>query len=549
MKASDVFIRQLHEEGVDLVFGVPGEENLDLLESIRASHAINFVTCRHEQAAAFMAATMGRIRRKVGVCLSTLGPGATNLVTGITHAELCGFPMIAITGQKPVLGNFQGRFQLVDVVDMMRPLTKSAVSILNPRQIPSIVHDAVRTAETYRQGVAHVELPEDIADAEVPNTVKVHKGWKQQHTPPDAHAVEEAVELLRRAKHPVVIVASNANTLDVSEALTKFIDQTQIPVTSTQMAKGVLAEDHSSSLFTAGIHKKDYIHYGLERSDLLFTIGYDIAEHPPALLNPDGRTSILHIDYAPARSDECYNPVCEMTGDIRLSLELLLQKLPNYRVDPMEGLKLQQFLREHLHDKDSDPRFPPIPQRIVADTRAALGRNDIICLDNGIYKVWYARNYPAYAPHTVLLDNCLATMGAGLPMSIAVKLAYPERNVVAICGDGGFMMNSQEVETAVRLGLDLTILILNDNAYGFVKWKQKSVGLPNFAMDLRNPDFVKYIEAYGGKGYRVQKTEDLRPLLLQSFQERGVKLIECPIDYSENERVFGQELKNLVYPA
>ena len=548
MRASDMFVRQLEEEGVTHIFGVPGEENLDLLESLRTSTKIQFVICRHEQAAAFMAATVGRFTGRSGVCLSTLGPGATNLVTGIAHAQLCGFPLLAITGQKGLRENVQGAFQLVDIVDMMKPLTKSARAIAAPRKIVSIVHDAIRLAESERPGATHIELAEDVAGEDMAE-MPVHVRHPQQYPTPDAQFVAEARALLGKASRPFIIVGGGANRPDVSEALTAFADATGIPVVSTQMGKGILSDDHPCSLFATGIHKRDYVHCGLHRADLIITVGYDVVEHPPSVWNPDGAKKIIHIGYTPARSDEYYNPTCELVGDIRQSLRALGegQQKPAKRV--AEVKRLREFLIEHLHDHDADERCPLIPQRIVSDVRAVMGSSDIVSLDNGIYKVWFARNYPCREPLTLLLDNCLATMGAGLPVAMTATMLHPERRVLAVCGDGGFMMNSQEVETAIRLSLNLTILLLNDNAYGFIKWKQQNMGFAEFGMELGNPDFVKYIEAYGGKGYRVAKAGDLRDMLERSFTEKGIKLIECPIDYSENARVFNGELEHLVCPV
>ena len=543
MKASDLFIRQLEEEGVQYIFAVPGEENLDLVESLRSSN-VQLITCRHEQSAAFMAATVGRLTGHIGVCMSTLGPGATNLVTGIAYTQLCGYPLLAITGQKAARENWQGQFQIIDIVSMMKPLTKSATSIVSPDKIATVVHNAVKLAEDHRPGATHIELPEDVASEET--QANVQKRTPHTHPMPNEEALKKAADLLQKSKRPFIIVSGGAQRERIHEALTAFCDATKIPVVHTQMGKGILADDHPCSLLTTGVHKKDYVHCGLHRADLIITIGYDIVEHPPSVWNPEKDKTIIHIDKSPARSDEWYNPKVEVVGDIAGALEALRKGTEG--TGGTEVKRLKDFLLEHIHDKDTDDSFPLIPQRIVADVRAVMGREDVISLDNGIYKVWFARNYEAYAPNTVLLDNCLATMGAGLPVAMAVKMLQPERNVLAVCGDGGFMMNSQEVETAVRLGLDLTILLINDNAYGFIKWKQQNMGFQDFALDLGNPDFVKYIEAYGGKGYRVEKVDDLQKLLKLSFKEKGMKLIECPIDYSENKRVLNEELDHLTCP-
>jgi acetolactate synthase-1/2/3 large subunit len=525
------------------IFAVPGEENLDMVESLRNS-SIKLIICRHEQAAVFMAATVGRLTGRVGVCMSTLGPGATNLVTGMAYANLCGFPTMAITGQKAIRDNWQGAFQLVDVVGMMKPLTKSAVSIISPDKVATIVHDAVKLAEEHRPGAVHIELPEDIAGDETSASIQKHSS--HTHAEPNAASLKQAAELILKSTRPFIIVSGGAQKSGIHETLTGFCDALKIPVVHTQMGKGVLADDTPCSLQTTGIHKKDYVHCGLHRSDCIITIGYDVAEHPPSVWNPEKDKTIIHIDKSSARSDEWYNPTCEVIGDISHALTSLQDLLKGYSANEEEAAKLKDFLLGHINDKNDADAL--IPQRIVADVRTVMGREDVISLDNGIYKVWFARNYPAYGPNTVLLDNCLATMGAGLPVAMATKMIHPEKNVLAICGDGGFMMNSQEVETAVRLGLDLTILLLNDNAYGFIKWKQANMGFEDYALDLGNPDFVKYIEAYGGKGYRVEKVDDLQKMLKASFKEKGVKLIECPIDYSENKKVLNEELDHLTCP-
>lgn len=547
MKVTDLFVRQLEEEGVTHVFGVPGEENLDLLESLRVSKII-FVICRHEQAAAFMAATFGRYTGKAGVCLSTLGPGATNLVTGIAHAQLCGFPLLAITGQKGIRNTNQGIFQVVDVVGMMRPLTKSAVSVTSPRRIGSIVHDAVRIAESDRPGATHIELAEDIADDQSEKE-SVHTRIDPPRTIADPRALDHAKELLRGAKRPYLLVGGGANRPGIQEALKEFVNKTGIAVVATQMGKGILSERDPHSLFSCGIHKKDYVHCALHAADLIITIGYDIVEHPSSVWNPTGDTPTIHLNTAFSRTDEFYNPACELIGDIAASLQALSVGWNAPKSYTEEVRRLRTFIDTSLHALDRDDRCPLIPQRIVADVRSVMGDEDIISLDNGIYKLWFARGYPCYAPLTMLVDNALATMGAGLPVAMAAKMLHPKRNVLAICGDGGFMMNSQEIETAIRLKLDLTILLLNDNAYGFIEWKQQNMGFPEFGMKLGNPDFLKYAEAYGAKGYRIQKAADLKTLLQQTMREPGVKLIECPIDYAENVRVFNGELDTIVCPA
>lgn len=545
MKASDLFVACLEREGVEYVFAVPGEENLDLIESLHPSK-IKVIVTRHEQGAAFMAAAHARLTGKAGVCLATLGPGATNLVTGVAHAQLCGIPLLAITGQKGIRRNWQGQFQVLDVIDMMQPITKHTEQVQSPNSIPKIVRQAFKLSTTERQGVCHVELPEDVAGEQAdPEFQPMAPGMVRR---PDAggKAARLAAECIRSAKHPVIIVSSRAQRNRVRDELRAFCDTTNIPVIHTQLGKGVLGDDHPASLYAFGIHKRDYVNCVVDRADLIITVGYSITEHPPSLWNASLDRAILHLDFNPAGTELYYNPVQEMVGDISSSLRLLGEQLADYRYDDPWIRKIKADLDRRLFvEGATDDSFPVRPRRIVADCRGVLGREDILCLDNGIYKMWFARHYKTWDIGTFLLDNTLATMGAGLSYALGAQLAYPDRRILAVCGDGGFLMNSQEMETAVRLDLPIVVLVVNDNAYGFIKWKQKQLGFADFAMDLGNPDFVAYAEAYGAKGLRVEAADQLTPLLEEAFAHHGPVLIECPIDYSENTSVWGEELDNL----
>ena len=540
MKASDLFVKCLEAEGVEYVFSVPGEENLDLLESLRES-SIKVVVTRHEQGAAFMAATYGRLTGKVGVCMSTLGPGATNLLTAVAHAQLGGMPLLAITGQKGVRENYQANFQVIDVVGMMRPVTKRAVQIVSPKSIHKEIRQAFKTATTERQGAVHIELPEDIAKEDV--MLNPHNVNKLRRPMPDSKAIQRAADMIRGAQRPILIVSSRAQRRLVREALRNLCDTTNLYVIHTQLGKGVLGDDHTNSLYAFGIHKRDYVNCAVDRSDLIVTIGYSTQEHPPAVWNKSLDKTILHIDFTPAETDVYYNPEYELIGDISGSLRALAQELEGYRYNGEYEANLRSKLTSKLSEKSDDTLLRP--RRIIADTRAVLGNDDILCLDNGIYKMWYARHYPTYNIGTFLLDNTLATMGAGLPSAMAAKMVNPDKRVLAVCGDGGFMMNSQEIETAVRLGLNVVVLVLNDNAYGFIKWKQHAHDLPDFALDYGNPDFKQYAESYGAIGYKVNTVDELRPTLEKAFGHHGPVVIECPIDYSENASVWTDELNGL----
>ena len=540
MKASDLFVKALENEGVEYIFGIPGEENLDLLESLRESN-IKLIVTRHEQAAGFMAATYGRLTGKTGVCLSTLGPGATNFVTAAAYAQLGAMPMLMITGQKPIKKSKQGQFQIVDVVGMMKPLTKYAKQIVSAHTIPSMIREAFRTAEEERPGAVHLELPEDIAAEE--SDAQIIPVNKARRAVPEDKAIAQAIELIVAAKSPLILIGAGANRKLVSNMLREFIDQTGIPFFCTQMGKGVVDEKHSLYLGTAALSSNDYLHCAIDQADLIINVGHDVVEKPPFIMKAGG-AKVIHINFLSAKVDEVYFPTHEVIGDIGNAIWQLKEKLqPNPAWDFNYFLKIKNQIDEHLvHDID-DNRFPIIPQRIVAEVRQAIPSDGIISLDNGMYKLWFARYYQAHERNTILLDNALATMGAGLPSAIAAALMYPDKKVLAICGDGGFMMNSQEMETAMRLNLNLTVLILNDSGYGMIKWKQEAAGYNNFGLDFTNPDFVKYAEAYGANGYRVTKTDDLAELLQKTLNAPGVHLIEVPIDYSENERVLTKELQ------
>lgn len=548
MKSSDLFVKCLEEECVEYIFAVPGEENLDLLESIRNSK-IKVIVNRHEQAAAFMAATYGRLTGKPGVCMSTLGPGATNLVTGIAHAQLGGMPMIAITGQKGIRENWQANFQVLDIVNMMKPLTKRSVQIRGPKVIPKEIRESFKIATTERQGVCHLELPEDIAHEQSDSSLQPHHAVKIRRSIPDKKAITQASDVIKNAKHPFIIVSSRGQRTGVAESIKEFCDATNISVVHTQLGKGVLSDDHKNSLYAFGLHRKDYVHCVVEKADLIITIGYSPMEHPPSVWNKEQTKTIIHVDFNPAETDIYYNPTLEVIGDIAGSLNLLTNELKGYKHQGSYEEKIKKDLDHKLFVEGADDvSYPLKPRRIVADCRKALGKQDILCLDNGIYKLWFSRHYKTYHIGTFLLDNALATMGAGLPSALTAKLLNPEKKVLAVCGDGGFMMNSQELETAVRLKLNVVVLILNDNAYGFIKWKQQAYGFTDFALDYGNPDFVKYAESYGAKGHKINKADELRSTLEKAFKQQVPVIIECPIDYSENKKVWSEELGSLVCP-
>lgn len=540
MKASDLFVKALENEGVEYIFGVPGEENLDLVESIRNS-SIRLIVTRHEQAAGFMAATLGRLTGKTGVCLSTLGPGATNLVTAAAYAQLGAMPMLMITGQKPIKKSKQGQFQIINTVAMMQPLTKFTKQIVNSQHIPALIREAFRLSKQERPGAVHLELPEDIAaestDAELFTVY-------DPTLPRAAHdAVMQAVAAIEDAKHPLILIGAGANRKHTSDALETLINKTGIPFFNTQMGKGVVDERHPSYMGTAALSEGDYLHCAIDRADLIINIGHDVVEKPPFFMRPDG-AKVIHINFFPAHIDSVYFPNLEVVGDITTTIFSLTEKI-NAKTpwDFSYYHRIKEQVEMQIKEKSDAIAYPLLPQRIVHDVREVMPDDGILALDNGMYKLWFARNYKAYLPNTILLDNALASMGAGLPSAMGARFVYPKRKIVAICGDGGFMMNSQELETAVRLQLDLVVLILRDNGYGMIKWKQESMGYANFGLDYGNPDFVQYAKSYGAQGYRVNSTNEFAPLLKECLNKKGIHVIEVPIDYSENVRVLDKELK------
>ena len=542
MKASDLFVRALEAEGVEHVFAIPGEENLDLLESLRGSK-IKLVITRHEQAAGFMASTYGRLTGKAGVCMSTLGPGATNFVTAAAYAQLGAMPMVMITGQKPIKTSKQGQFQIIDVVDMMRPLTKFTKQVVSGDSIPTRIREAFRLAQEERPGATHLELPEDIAREH--STMPVTEPSSTRRPIAEDKAICKAIEAIEGARKPLLLAGAGANRKLTSKMLRQFVEKLGIPVITTQMGKGVVDETGPHFLGNTALSDGDFVHRAIDQADLIINVGHDVVEKPPFFMRPGG-AEVVHINFNSAQVDPVYFPQIEVVGDIANSLWQLKERLePQEHWGFSDFHRIRDALQKHIREGIQDDSFPIRPQRLVDELRKIMPEDGILTLDNGMYKIWFARNYPATKPNTVLLDNALATMGAGLPSGMAAKMVYPDRRVMAIVGDGGFMMNSQELETAVRLNLNLVVLIINDSAYGMIKWKQRQEGYTDFGLDYRNPDFVTYAESYGAKGHRVTRTEDLQPTLEHALAEGGVHLVEVPVDYSENRRVFDEELAEL----
>jgi acetolactate synthase I/II/III large subunit len=540
-KGSDLLVAALENEGVERIFAVPGEENLDVIESLHSSK-IELIVTRHEQAAAFMAATYGRLTGKPGVCLSTLGPGALNFSTAAAYALLGAMPMVMITGQKGIRTSKQARFQIVDVVASMTPLTKMARQIVSVATIPTIVREAFRVAQLERPGPVHLELPEDIAHEEVadiplipPHPIDI----------PVAHpaALDRAAAMILVAERPLIMLGAAASRPRLADALSEFVRRVRIPFFNTQMGKGSVASGTHLYMGTAALSERDYVHQAIDRADLILSIGHDTIEKPPFLMGPEG-PKVIHVGYVPATVEEVFFPDDEVVGDVGPSLALLADRLEGRLKNASALLPLREQIFARLTDRATESRFPLTPQRIVHDVRQVMPENGIVCLDNGMYKIWFARNYRTRVANTLLLDNALATMGAGLPSAMMASILYPQRRVLAVCGDGGFMMNSQEMETAVRLGLNLVVLIVQDNAYGMIRWKQAIDAFADWGLTFGNPDFVKYAESYGARGSSVDTADGLIPALEAAFQEGGFHLVTVPVDYSENTRVLVDELRN-----
>jgi len=528
MKGSELLVRALENEGVKVVFGVPGEENLDLLEALSESD-IRLVVTRHEQAAGFMAATYGRLTAKAGVCLATLGPGATNLLTAVAYANLGAMPMVALTGQKPIRSSKQGRFQILDVVDMMDPVTKSSRQLDGADLIGAAVREAFRAAQSERPGATHLELPEDIA-AEDTAREPIAKSVSRRPLV-EEKALQAGLRSLRESKHPLLILGAGANRKQACRNLTSFVEKSGIFFATTQMGKGVVSEDSPYYLGTCAWSSGDYIHQAIEEADTILLVGHDAVEKPPFFMKKEGRT-IIHLNYVEAEVDPVYFPQVEMVGDIADAARRLTEGWTQATDwDNSHFLKIRQILDQDIEQYSARDDFPLHPGRVVSDLREKLAPHDIITLDNGLYKLWFARNYPALAPNTLLLDNALASMGAGLPSAIAAKMVHPERRVVAVCGDGGFMMSGAELETAHRLGLDLVVIVLRDDALGMIKAKQNDLGFRDYGLDFDNPDLVQYAQAFGARGVRIEATEQFAQHLDKAFEGGGIWLLDVPLSY------------------
>jgi acetolactate synthase-1/2/3 large subunit len=537
MTAAELFVQCLEAEDVEFVFGLPGEENLELLDALSRS-SIRFISTRHEQGAAFMADVYGRITGRAGVCLSTLGPGATNLVTGIADAFQDRAPVVAITAQVARSVLHKESHQSIDIVGMFRGITKWNIQVEQPSVIPEVVRKAFKIAQAEKPGPCHIELPRDVAGQEAQgrplDTERVRR------PSPDRPSLARAAELIRDAKSPIILAGNGVIRGGASAELFRFSRATNIPVANTFMSKGVVPWTYDLSLMSIGLQAHDYVSCGFDQADLVLAVGYDFVEYSPKHWNPAGDKTIVHIDVTPSEVDAAYQPAVEVVADIRESLELL-GELITVKKQHALAAKLRRYILDDLKRFAASDEMPMPPQRILHDIREVLGPGDLVISDVGAHKLWIARMFLALEPNTVIISNGFASMGIALPGAIAAKLIEPERPVVAICGDGGFLMNCQELETAVRLKVNPVIIVFNDNSYGLIRWKQEAEFGKAFGVDVGNPDFVALAKAFGANGYRVDRPADLRPVLAEALRQPVLSVIEIPVDY----RVHGQLLKEL----
>ena len=549
--AADLLVECLEAEGCEYVFSVPGEETLDLLEALSRNGSIRHITTRHEQGAAFMADVYGRLTGRAAVAMGTLGPGATNLLTGIADAYLDRAPVVAITGQASSDKLHKEAHQVVDVVDMFEPVTKWNVRVERIPTIPEIVRKAFRVATLEKPGPTHIELPENVAGTKLPEgdpIAPMHPGRAYFPEPPE-EAIAHAARLLNEAQRPIVLAGNGVLRRSAAPQLREFAKSFHVPVAATFMGKGAVDDRSHLSLMAVGLQARDHVLAGFDRADLVISVGYDLVEYAPSRWNPDGSKRIIHIDTQPAEVDSGYQPEVELIGDIGGALEALTAAaLPGgvggrsatERHESRETLVHADLRNSLLGDLEAcvnDSAYPIKPQRALYELRRALGPHDIVVSDVGAHKIWVARLYQAFEPNTVIISNGFAAMGISLPGAIAAKLVHPDRKVVALCGDGGFLMNSQELETAKRIGAAVVVVIWRDDGYGLIDWKQRNQFGRPFAVEFGNPDFVAYAESFGIPGFRPASADDLYPTLMKALELDGPSVIDVPIDYSENVRL------------
>ena len=550
MKAAELFVKSLEAEGIEYIFGVPGEENADFMMALQQSDTIKFVLTRHEQGAAFMAEIYGRLTGQPACCLGTLGPGATNLITGVADANMDRAPMLVLTGQGSTDRLHKESHQIMDVVQMFRPVTKWATTIYNGETIPEIVRKAIRIARTEKPGAVHLELPEDIAKQVCQASPLTPKRYRRPVA--DDTIIDQAFNCLSKAKKPVIIAGNGAIRKRASKQLKRFCEQTGIGVLTTFMAKGAVDMDADYCLYTIGLGSKDIPTLAIDEADLVIAIGVDMVEYHPRLWNPRRDKRIIHLDFLPAEIDEHYDPTSEVVGDLAHSLWMLNQRLE--QAEPLIfDLASQKELRhkmslELIEHANDDTKNIIKPQKILADVRAVMNPEDILLSDVGAHKMWIARHYQCNEPNTCLIPNGFCSMGFALPGAIAASLVYPDRNILGIAGDAGFLMNVQEMETARRLNVNCTMLVWEDNEYGLIAWKQQAEFGTHTDLAFGNPNWLQLAESFGWNGHQVNNSIEFSEVLKNALNEKGPSLIVVPIDYREN-MLLTERLGELTQPG
>ncbi|MCB5362778.1 acetolactate synthase large subunit [Pusillimonas sp. CC-YST705] len=538
MTAAEFIVSCLEAEDVEYVFGIPGEENIKLIRAVHASKKIRFILARHEQGASFMADIYGRLTGKAGVCTATLGPGAINLLLGTADAQTDSSPLVAISAQVGMDRIYKESHQIVDLVAMFKPVTKWADTISTTQAIPEMVRKAFHFAQTERPGASYLAIPQDIEGSIMPAGLKPLAIPKQAKSRPEKSSIQEAAKLLRAAKCPVLLVGHGVVRGEHSAVLRQFAERHQIPVATSFMAKGAISDKSPLSMGVIGFMRHDYENFAFDEADLILSVGYELQEFAPSRVNPEGDKKIIHVNTFDTDVDAHYNVSLNVVSDIGYALQDLSAELGEQTLSGLrDSIKIRALLEEELDKGRQDGSFPPTPQRLVTAIRDAMGEKDIVLADTGAIKMWMARLYPTYEPLTCLISNGLSTMSFALPGALGAALAKPERKVLAVMGDGSFLMNSQEIETAVREKIDLKVFVWVDGSYGLIKWKMDIEEGAHDSVDFGNPDFVKYAESLGAKGYQISQAKDLLPSLQTALAEPGVSIIACPVDYSQNMKL------------
>ena len=544
MKGAELFIRCLENEGVEYIYGIPGEENIAVMDALLDS-PIKFITTRHEQGAAFMADVQGRLTGSAGVCLSTLGPGATNLITGFADANMDHAPIIAIAGQGATTRLHKESHQILDLVNLFEPISKYSTQVREPEIIPEIVRKAFKVAQVEKPGGCFIDLPENIADSSVIGKQPLKVQSALAPIPPEPK-MRQAAELISEARFPLIMAGNGVIRGNAATELVAFAEKLNIPVATTFMAKGVIPYSHELSLGAVGLQAHDYISCGFDRADVIICVGYDIVEYHPELWNRDKKAKLIHIDPSPAEVDEYYIVECGVPGNIANAL----YSISGMAIPKQENntSTLRSAIVDVIEALADSQAYPLKPQKILWDLRQALNADDIVISDVGAHKMWMARMYQAERPNTCIISNGFASMGIAVPGAVSAKLLNPEKTVVAVTGDAGFLMNSQEIETALRIGTPVVIIIWSDSQYGLIEWHQMRHYGRASHVDFNNPDFIKYAESFGAKGYKIESANDLIPTIKRAIADNTVVIIDCPVDYSENMKLT-EQLGELVCPT